>query len=155
MVESMPQLLEAHPLFSGLPAEAIGTVVRCAKAATFDQGALLTGAGTDTGTLYLLRRGVVAVEVHAPGRGGLVVQTLGPGQVVGWSGVVPPIRWAFDVRAVTPVGALAVDGHCLRQRADAQPEVGYWLQRRISTMLLDQLHATLIQLLDLYGHDLP
>lgn len=155
MVESMSQLLGAHPLFSGLPTEAVGTVVGCARTATFGAGQLVVAAGADATTLYLVRHGIVAIEVHAPGRGGLVVQTLGPGQVVGWSGLVPPFRWTFDARAVTAVGALAIDGPCLRQRADAQPAFGYALLRRISAMLLEQLHATLIQLLDLYGHGEP
>lgn len=152
MVESMSQLLRAHPLFSGLPADAVDTVVGCAKNAVFDAGQLLMEEGAEATTLYLLRRGSVAIEVHAPGRGGLVVQTLGPGKVVGWSWLVPPFRWSFDARAVTPVGAVAIDGTCLRQKADALPAFGYALLRRISAMLLEQLHTTLIQLLDLYGH---
>lgn len=153
MVESMSELLMAQPLFSELPADAVETVVGCAKNAAFDAGQLLMAEGTPATTLYLLRRGSVSIEVHAPGRGGLVVQTLGPGKVVGWSWLVPPFRWSFDARAVTPVGAVAIDGTCLREKADAQPAFGYALLGRISAMLLEQLHATQIQLLDLYGHD--
>ncbi|HTX62205.1 MAG TPA: cyclic nucleotide-binding domain-containing protein [Acidimicrobiales bacterium] len=152
MAESMPQLLLAQPLFADLPADAVDSVVGCAKNEVFDAGQLLLAEGAEATTLYLLRRGSVAIEVHSPGRGGLVVQTLGPGKVVGWSWLVPPFRWSFDARAVTPVGAVAIDGTCLREKADAQPGFGYALLQRISAMLLEQLHATQIQLLDLYGH---
>lgn len=155
MIESMSELLRDQPLFSGLPADGIDTVVGCARNAAFNAGQLLMAEGAEATTLYLLRRGSVAIEVHAPGRGGLIVQTLGPGKVVGWSWLVPPFRWNFDARAVTPVGAVAIDGTCLREKADAQPAFGYALLGRISAMLLEQLHATLIQLLDLYGHDVP
>lgn len=152
MPESMADLLRAQPLFADLPDEAVDTVVGCARNVAFDTGQLLLEEGAEATTLYLLRRGSVAIEVHAPGRGGLVVQTLGPGHVVGWSWLVPPFRWAFDARAVTPVGAVAIDGTCLRQKADAQPAFGYALLRRVSAMLLDRLQATRTQLLDLYGH---
>ena len=52
-----------------------------------------------------------------------------------------------------PVGAIAIDGACLRGKADADPAFGYALLQRISTMLLDRLQSTRLRLLDLYGDD--
>lgn len=149
----MLELLRAQPLFAELPPEAVEVVVDCARNAVFDRGELLLSEGSAASTLYLVRRGSVAIESHAPGRGPLVVQTLGPGKVIGWSWLVPPFRWDFDARAVTPVGALAIDGACLREKADTYPAFGYSLLRRASAMLLERLQATRIQLLDIYGHE--
>lgn len=63
----------------------------------------------------------------------------------------PPYRWSFDARAVTDVGAVALDGACLRAKAEMQPAFGYALLTRISAMLLERLQAARTQLLDLYG----
>jgi CRP/FNR family transcriptional regulator, cyclic AMP receptor protein len=151
--ESMADLLGAQPLFHDLPPESVATVVGCSRNVSFGAGELLLAEGEEATTLYLLRRGSVAIEVHAPGRGALTVQTLDPGHVVGWSWLVPPYRWTFDARAVTDVGAVAIDGGCLRSKAESQPDFGYALLTRISAMLLERLQSARTRLLDLYGKD--
>ena len=125
----------------------------CARNVVFDAGALLLAEGEPADTLYLLRRGRVALEVHSPGRGTLVIETLDAGAAVGWSWLFPPYRWHFDARAIEPVGAVAVDARCLRDKADADPAFGYELMKRVSAVLLDRLQATRLRLLDLYGND--
>jgi CRP-like cAMP-binding protein len=148
---SIEQLVEMHPFLSGLPGDAVSQVAGCAKNVAFDPGALLLAEGQPADTLYLVRRGTVAIEVHAPGRGPVVIETVGPGAVVGWSWLVPPYRWTFDARAAGPVGAIAVDGSCLRAKAEADPALGYALLSRVSVELLSRLQDTRLRLLDLYG----
>lgn len=140
-----------HPLLADLPGETVAHVAGCARNVVFRAGERLLVEGEPADTLYLLRRGRVALEVHAPGRGALIVETLGPGSPVGWSWLFPPYRWHFDARALEPVGAIAVDGACLRQKAETDPAFGYLLVRRLSSIILERLQATRLRLLDLYG----
>lgn len=151
MTTSIAELVAAHPLLSGLPPDVSAALSRCARNVAFAPGQLLLAEGGPADTFYLVRRGRVAIEVHVPGRGGVPVETVGPGGCVGWSWLFPPFRWRFDARAVGPVGAVALDGACLRARAEADPAVGYALVRRVSAVLLDRLQATRVRLLDLYG----
>lgn len=155
MAEHIAELVAEHPLLAGLPGEAVAQVAGCARNVAFAEGQLLIAEGLAADTFYLLRRGSVALEVHAPGRGALVVETLRPGQVLGWSWLFPPYRWHFDARALGPVGAIAVDGACLRTKAEADPAFGYELVRRFAAVILDRLQATRLRLLDLYGHGPP
>lgn len=148
---SLAELVADHPLFAGLPEAMVAQAVRCARNVAFEPGALLTAEGDPADTLYLLRRGSVAIEVHVPGRGPLVVETVGPGGVVGWSWLIPPYRSQFDARAREPVGAIALDGGCLRDKADGDPVLGYSMLKRVSALLLERLQATRLRLLDLYG----
>lgn len=152
MKRQLAELLADHGLLAGLPGLALAQVAGCAKNVAFRAGELLLAEGEKADTLYLVRRGRVAIEVHAPGRGPIVVETVGPGAVVGWSWLIPPYRWHFDARAVEPVGAIAVDGGCLRSKADADPALGYALLVRLSAVLLERLQATRMRLLDLYGN---
>ncbi len=151
MTTSLAELVSAHPLLAGLPGQAVASVAGCAQNVSFNPGDLLLAEGDPADTLYLLRRGRVAIEVHSPGRGPIVIETVGPGAVVGWSWLVPPYRWHFDARAVDAVGAVAVDGACLREKAEADPELGYALMKRVATVLLERLQMTRLRLLDLYG----
>jgi CRP-like cAMP-binding protein len=147
----MRQLLARHDFLAGIGDEALETVVGCAQNAAFESGELLCTEGASADTFYLLRRGRVSLEVHAPGRGPVVIETVEPGSVVGWSWLVPPYRWTLDARAIGPVGAVAIDGACLREKAERDPSLGYALLTRISAHLLARLQATRIRALDLYG----
>lgn len=151
MTTSLAGLVARHPLLADLPGDAVATVAGCAGNVAVDTGHLLLREGAPADTLYLIRRGKVAVEVHGPGQGPIVVETLGPGDAVGWSWLFPPYRWHFDVRALEPVGAVAVDAACLRAKAEADPEFGYELMKRFSAVILERLQATRLRLLDLYG----
>ena len=151
MTTSLAELVSAHPLLAGLPGDAVASVAGCAQNTSFAPGDLLLAESDPANTLYLLRRGTVAIEVHSPGTGPIVIETLGPGAAVGWSWLVPPYRWHFDARAVDAVGAVAVDGACLRDKAQADPALGYELMKRVAGVLLERLQMTRIRLLDLYG----
>ncbi len=153
MTTPLAELVAAHPLLAGLPGDAVVSVAGCAQNVALEPGALLLAEGDPADTLYLVRRGHVAIEVHAPGRGPIVIETVGPGAAVGWSWLVPPYRWHFDARATDAVGAIAVDGACLREKAEIDPALGYALMKRVATVLLDRLQMTRLRLLDLYGAD--
>ena len=149
--QTLADLVTAHPLLAGLPGDVVERVAGCARNVSFHTGALLLAEGDPADTFYLVRRGRVAVEVHSPNLGPIVVETLSAGATVGWSWLVPPYRWQFDVRAIEPVGAVAVDGACLRDKAETDPALGYMLMKRVAAVLLQRLQMTRMRLLDLYG----
>lgn len=148
---SLDELVGRHPLFAGLSADDLALISACAWNVAFSPGQMLLREGQPADTFYLLRRGRVAIEVHAPAARQMVIETVGPGGCVGWSWLFPPFRWHFDARALDPVGAVAVDGACLRGKAEEDPRLGYALLSRISAVLLDRLQSTRVRLLDLYG----
>jgi CRP-like cAMP-binding protein len=151
VTDDIAALVAHHPLLAGLPGHTIDHVAGCARNVAIDTGQLLLAEGEAADTLYLVRRGRVAIEIHTPGHGPLCVETLGPGDALGWSWLFPPYRWRFDARALEPVGALSVDGTCLRDKADADPVFGYALMKRVAAVTIERLQATRLRLLDLYG----
>ena len=151
MAEDIAELVASHPLLAGLPGDTVSHVAGCARNMAVGAGELLFAEGEAADTLYLVRRGRVALEVRAPGGKPMVIETLGPGSSVGWSWLFPPYRWHFDARATEPVGALAVDAVCLRSKAESDPAFGYELMKRFASVMLDRLQAARIRLLDLYG----
>jgi len=153
MPESIAELVANHPLFAGLPGDTAELVAGCARNVAFEPGELLIVEGEPADTLYLLRRGRVALEVRSPAKGAMVIDTLAPGQVLGWSWLFPPYRWSFDARALDPVGVVSVDATCPRSKAEADPAFGYELMQRLGAVILQRLQATRLRLLDLYGND--
>ncbi len=151
MTTSIADVVASHPLLAGLPGDAVDQVAGCARNMAYAPGELLLAEGDPATTLFLVRRGRVAIEIHGPERGPMIIETIGPGGAVGWSWLFPPFRWQFDARATRPVGAIAVDGACLRAKADADDALGHQLVMRVAAVLLERLQATRIRLLDLYG----
>jgi CRP/FNR family cyclic AMP-dependent transcriptional regulator len=151
VTQSIEELLAHHQLLRGLPVDVVAQVAGCSRNVVFHPGELLLAEGDAADTFYLLRRGRVSIDVHAPGRGPIVIETVGEGAVVGWSWLVPPYRWTFDARALDEVGAVAVDGACLRGKALSDPGFGFTLLSRVAAVLLERLQATRLRLIDLYG----
>jgi CRP/FNR family transcriptional regulator, cyclic AMP receptor protein len=149
---SLEPLLRCHPFFGGLAAEHFSALVGCAANITFPGGAFLFCEGDPAAAFYLIRSGRVALEISAPGRGPLTVQTLGEGDVTGFSWLLEPHQWEFDGRAVERVLAIQMDGECLRRKCEQDPRLGYELMRRFSGLAVARLQATRLQLLDVYGH---
>ena len=66
----------------------------------FNAGQYLFHEGEPATEFFLIRHGKVALEIAAPGqRRHRLSQTVGEGDIVGLSWLVPPYRWQFDARA--------------------------------------------------------
>jgi CRP-like cAMP-binding protein len=147
----MEEVLGSQPFFAGLNAGAMRLIAGCASNVHFAEGEFLFQEGHEANQFWVIRRGRVAMQLESPGRGAIVTDTMDEGEMVGWSWLVPPYRFFADGRAVTPVSATALDGACLRGKCEADPELGYQLLKRVTSVMYQRLQSTRIRLLDLYG----
>jgi len=134
-----------------LDAAWLALIAGCAGNEHVRGGAFLFQERQPAERFFLIRHGAVALEVHAPGPGSRVIETLGEGEVVGWSWLFQPYRWQFDARATEPTRLVAFDAACLRGKCDADHELGYQLMQRFASAMLERLQAARLQLLDVYG----
>ena len=144
-------VLAEHPFFSEFDARHMQLVVGCAANVSFNAGEMIIRQDRQANAFYLIRTGKVAVEIAVPGRGSFTIQTLGDGEMIGWSWLIPPYRWRFDARAVQTTRAIALDGKCLREKCETDHEMGYELIKRMIGVIGERLDSTRVQLLDLYG----
>ena len=151
MMETLEPVLARHPFFAGLEPRHLALLVGCASNVRFAPGEFLFRAGEAADRFYLVREGHVAVEIVPPGSAPHTVQTIGAGDVLGWSWLVPPHQWKFDARAVEDTRALVLDGRCLRDKCEADHDLGYELLKRVAQIMEERLQATRLQLLDVYG----
>jgi CRP-like cAMP-binding protein len=150
-MQTLDELVAENPVFRGLEAARLELISGCGRTARFGRGTRLFREGDPADTFFLVRRGRVALTTHVPGRGEITIETLEPGEVVGWSWLFEPYRWHFDARAVMDVAAIAFDGACLRGKCDGDPALGYELMRRFAQVMIDRLQHTRTRLLDVYG----
>ncbi len=150
-MRTLEGVLAGHPFFKGLDPRYVELAVGCASNVRFNAGELLFSAGREANRFYLIRAGTVALEISVPGHGGLTIQTLGTGDILGWSWLVPPYNWRFDGRATEMTRAIVFDGTCLRDKCEEDHELGYELLKRVIAVLGEGLDATRFRLLDIYG----
>jgi CRP-like cAMP-binding protein len=145
------QMLAEHEFMAGMPAEYLARIAGFSKLKVCQPDQYLFRCGDPADCFYLIRDGMLAIEVYHESRGSLIVQTLNSGKVVGWSWLVPPYRWTFEVRAVSFTRGICINGDRLREACDADPRLGYEILKRFTLVFADRLNAARVQLLDLYG----
>ena len=157
MTEEVPPLLQTlesvlcrHEFFAGLDEEYLALVVGCATNVVFRDGTFLFREGAPAETFFLIREGAVALEIAAPNRV-ITVQTLGTGEMVGFSWLISPHQWGSDGRAVGRVRAIEMDGACLRGKCESDPRLGFDLMQRFARLASQRLQTAHLQLLDVYG----
>lgn len=150
-MENLERILSEHPFFAGLDESFIKLACGCAKNVRIEAGQYVFHEGAAADHFYLIREGRVALQVSAPGRGAATFLTLGRGEVFGVNWLVPPYRWVYDARALEATRAIAMDAHCLRNKCEADHDLGYDIMKRLMPVLIERLHTTRLQFLDLYG----
>ena len=131
---TLEEVIAQAPVFAGLKHAHLMLVAGCGADLTVAGGTYLLREGRPAERFYLIRSGTVSLEIHAPGRGAVAIETLHPGEVAGWSWLFAPYRWQFDARAIQACTAVAFDAACLRGKCNADPELGYELMRRFAAM---------------------
>jgi CRP-like cAMP-binding protein len=150
-METLEPLLAGHPFIKGLPQQHVQLIVGCAKNVRFDEGEFIFREGEEANEFFIIRQGLVALELNSPERGAIQVNTLGNGEVLGWSWLFPPYQWHFDARAVELTRAISLDGRCLRAKCEDDHNLGFELLKRFSHIMEHRLQDTVLQLLDIYG----
>jgi CRP-like cAMP-binding protein len=89
----------------------------------------------------------VALDLHVPGQGRMKIDTIGMGELLGWSWLFPPYRWAFGAVATGPVEAFEFDGRTVRARCESDPTFGYELTRRLARVVAKRLQTTRVRLI--------
>jgi CRP/FNR family transcriptional regulator, cyclic AMP receptor protein len=141
--------LRVHPFVEGMKESYVLKIADMAMEVQFARDQTVFREGDLSGLFYLVLSGKLAVEVSAPGR--IVrIQTVGTGDEFGWSALLGAEK-QFQVRALEPVRALALDGERLRQACAQDPAFGYQVMTRALRLVAARLQAARLQLLDLYA----
>jgi CRP/FNR family transcriptional regulator, cyclic AMP receptor protein len=150
-MRTIDELLMDSPTFAGLEPAQLEFIAGCARNEHVAAGTMLMREGEPAERFWLIRRGVVALELYVPGRDPLVIETLEPGDVVGWSWLFPPYRWALEGRTVGDCHLITFDGVCLREKCESDHDLGFELMSRFAADVIERLQATRLQLADVHG----
>jgi CRP/FNR family transcriptional regulator, cyclic AMP receptor protein len=133
--------LEAQPFFRGMTERQLELLAKESMPAEFKAGEWIFNEGGVANRFYIVLGGRVELESSVMEGEAVHIQTLGKGDVLGWSWLFPPYYWHFDARAVTPVKAIFFYATRLRELCDENHDFGYALMTRVSEIVIKRLQA--------------
>ncbi|HEY3008852.1 MAG TPA: cyclic nucleotide-binding domain-containing protein [Micromonosporaceae bacterium] len=135
-------LLRAQRFLDGLNDWQLQRLAQHAQRSMFHAGNRVFREGDAADRMWLIVAGRVAVDTHLPRQGDVVVDTLGPGAVLGWSWLVPPHRWRFGAVAIETTHTIEMDGPSVRELCHNDPLLGFQLALGVIQVVTERLRAT-------------
>ncbi len=143
--------LTVHPFVRGMLDQHIARLSHVTRYITVPARFRLFEEGGTADRFWLIEAGQVALDVHIPGHGPVIIETLGRGEAVGWSWLFPPYQWQLGAVTMQPAQAFELDGRAVRRMCEADPVLGHELSHRFIAVVVHRLQATRLRLLDGYG----
>jgi CRP/FNR family transcriptional regulator, cyclic AMP receptor protein len=147
MTTQQASVLAAQPFLRGMPsAQLIELAERC-EHTSIPSRQRLFDEGSQAARFWIIDAGRVTLDASVPGEGRVIIETLGRGDVIGLSWMLPPYQWRFGAVAVQPTQAFVFDAAAVRAACDADPVLGYEISRRFSAVVVHRLQATRARLI--------
>jgi CRP/FNR family cyclic AMP-dependent transcriptional regulator len=139
--ESMSVRVALHPFLAGMNATQLALLRDCTIAVHFKKGQTILLEGDLANRFYLIESGKVTLESGEKSGNPLIIETIGAGDLLGWSWMFPPYVWNFTARATESTDAIFFYGTILREYCERDPSLGYELFKRMAPVILRRLQA--------------
>jgi len=142
MARSLYSLIAQQPFFEGLNARQLQRLADSAMEMQFESGRSIFQEGSPANRFYLILEGKVALEAELEEGGTIPIQTLGPGDDLGWSWLFPSYHLHLSARTLEPTKTIFFFGTRLREQCEEDHDLGYQLMKRIAEVVMQRLRAT-------------
>jgi CRP-like cAMP-binding protein len=143
-----------HPFFRLLSPAHGERIARFAVHRHYAAQTHLFHADAETDEFHLIVTGNIVLETpYLPGRGTVIIEELGPGDLLGCSWLFDALHWQYSARALSDVETICFDTGKLRAEIALDHELGYELAMCIGTTMLHRLDRTRRELLTAYEHN--
>jgi CRP/FNR family transcriptional regulator, cyclic AMP receptor protein len=139
--EKLRSAVTSHPFCRDLAPQHIDLLIEAAMLREFKAGEIIFKEGDPANRFYIIQSGEVELESAHPDGQMVPIQTIGTGDVLGWSWLFPPYYWHFDARAKTDVAAIFFYGTWLRDSCERDHDFGYAMLKRMSAIMIERLQA--------------
>ncbi len=154
MIHQQPNILKilSESRFTeNLNNQQLQSLCRAARVHRLPAGATLFQEGEVEDEVFVISSGHIRLSMSVPDRSDIVLLTSGPGDLVGWSGLISDGRMTATATAMEDSVLVALSGKRVRELCEADPQLGYILMMRLARVLSQRILATRLQLLDLFG----
>jgi CRP/FNR family transcriptional regulator, cyclic AMP receptor protein len=139
--EPMATRVALHPFPAGMNHTQLTLLTDCAMVAHFKPGQVILREGERANRFYLIESGKVVLESREDLGEPMIAETIGAGDLLGWSWMFPPYVWHFTARAIEQTEAIFFYGTILREYCERDPSLGYELFKRMAPIMLRRLQT--------------
>ncbi|MEW6142223.1 MAG: cyclic nucleotide-binding domain-containing protein [Chloroflexota bacterium] len=133
-------------IFSGLTREQEERIVALGKTETYQPGAVITRQGEPSQKLYIVQEGKVAINRAIAFQKQLPITSVGPGEVFGWSSLVPPRVLTASATAAEKTTVLAIDAEQIERYFQWEPQVGLTVMRNVAELVASRLKTVELEI---------
>ena len=152
--KSMSVRVALHPFLAGMNATQLALLSDYAIAVHFEKGQIVLREDELANRFYLIESGKVALESGGKSGESLIIETIGAGDLLGWSWMFPPYVWNFTARATEQTEAIFFYGTILREYCERYPSLGYELFKSMAPVMLRRLQSARQKMLSIQaGHE--
>lgn len=151
--KQLEEILTEMRFTDGMSPTTLQLLAEIAEPESVKAGTVLFREGSHNGDLFLIREGKIAVDINVPGRGKATILTVGPGEFVGWSGLIGDTKMTATATAVEDSEVLRAPSKKLNNVCDQDHEFCHHLMRSLAQALSQRLAATRLQMLDLFANE--
>lgn len=153
-VEPMATRVALHPFLAGMNRKQLAYLTDCAMPVQLKKGEVIFREGELANRFYLIETGKVILESNGGMSDPVIIDTIGAGDLLGWSWMFPPYTWHFTARAVEPVTAIFFYGTILREYCERDHSLGYELLKRMSAVMIRRMQSARNKMLAVHhGND--
>ncbi|MBN1219730.1 MAG: Crp/Fnr family transcriptional regulator [Anaerolineae bacterium] len=150
-----PEVLRRYPFFAGLNYDHLVALAKVAEELVVETDHYFFHEGDSLDHLYLVVEGAVAIVIEVPARDvehklaeqftgdlktdEIVLSAVGPGEVFGWSALVPPPEVTNSGKATTPCRVIAFDAKELLKIFERDYNFGYLMIQKMAQVVRGRL----------------
>jgi CRP-like cAMP-binding protein len=143
-------MLSDHAFTKGLAGAQVDALAAHASEVPFEAEEIILTNGQRSRFFYLIDSGSVAVELRTSAYI-VCIQALGPGEVFGWSALLPSDNTLFQVRAREATTALCIEGAALKTLFDADPVLRAEVLERALRVVAGRVRAVELRFAEMCG----
>ena len=150
-----PELLRRYPVFAGLTHENLVTLANTAQELSVEEGHMFFHEGEELHEMFIVLEGAVGIVMELPAKDvehsvadqltseyateHVVLSAVGPGEMFGWSGLVPPYQSMAGAKALTPCRVIAFDCLALLEAFKADCRFGFLMMEKTAQVIRGRL----------------
>jgi CRP-like cAMP-binding protein len=138
------------PLFTGLSSGELTTLAEMAEVVSFEPDEKLFAEGDVSRDVLIMLDGRVTLSMRVPGQPATSFLSLHAGELLGWSSLLARPRVA-TAQAMKATRVLKLSASDVLELCETDHHVGYAIMRQAFEEMADRVHATRLQLLDMFG----
>ena len=146
--QSITEYLSAHEFFSEFSDDLLEFLCECSSSHEIKKGQLLFRQGEDADKFYVVRTGLITLQMPAIMGPTLEIQSLDKDQILGWSWLISPYKWNFQSKAEEDSELLQFDGAIILARCEQDPKFGFELIKKFAALMSVGLNAARQKMMD-------